>query len=125
MCRLNARHQDVLWLISKGLTNAEIGRHLGLSERTVKDYVGRLLLVPEASNRTELIGRMLPDLRLQPERSDRTEPSCNGSRSIAPIEADFVTLAARSVRAVSPFSIISKRSSPSRVRFRRSRWSHP
>jgi len=75
MCRLNARHQDVLWLISKGLTNAEIGRHLGLSERTVKDYVGRLLLVPEASNRTELIGRMLPDLRLQPERSDRTEPS--------------------------------------------------
>ena len=51
------------------------------------------------------------------EGSHTPECNCNGSRSIAPIEADFVTLAARISRAVSPFSIITKRSSPSRVRF--------
>jgi len=43
--------------------------------------------------------------------------ACNGSRSIAPIKADFVTLVARSLALSPPSSIISKRSSPSRVRF--------
>ncbi len=59
--RLTATHEQVLLLISKGLRNGEIGRLLGLSERTVKGYVTQLLLIFDVSNRTELIGLFAED----------------------------------------------------------------
>jgi DNA-binding CsgD family transcriptional regulator len=59
--RLNARQNDVLLLIAKGFHNSEIGLALGISERTVKYYVAQLLLIFGATNRTELVGLMLPE----------------------------------------------------------------
>jgi DNA-binding NarL/FixJ family response regulator len=41
--RLTEREHDVLRLVAKGLSNAEIGQQLFLSETTVKTHVGRVL----------------------------------------------------------------------------------
>ena len=57
--RLNARQRDILHLISKGFHNAEIGRQMNLSERTIKGYISQLFLIFDVTNRTELIGRLL------------------------------------------------------------------
>ena len=54
---LNSRQQSVLFLLCKGLRNAEVGRQLGISERTVKGYVSQLFLIYDVTNRTELVGR--------------------------------------------------------------------
>ena len=56
MRRLTARQQAVFVLVAKGLRNREIAGQLGLSERTVKGHVSELLLIFEATNRTELVG---------------------------------------------------------------------
>jgi len=55
---LNSRQQNILFLVCKGLRNAEVARQLGLSERTVKGYVSQLFLIFEVTNRTELAGRV-------------------------------------------------------------------
>jgi DNA-binding NarL/FixJ family response regulator len=51
------RESEVLDLIVRGLTNREIASRMGLSERTVKGYVGGLLRRFEVSNRTALVAR--------------------------------------------------------------------
>ena len=56
---LNKRRRDVLDLLCRGLTNAEIGQQLGIGSRTVKWYVSQLLVKYEATNRTELVGIVL------------------------------------------------------------------
>ena len=40
---LTAREQDILRLIADGLSNAEIGQHLYISETTVKTHVTHIL----------------------------------------------------------------------------------
>lgn len=40
---LTERELDVFWAIARGLSNAEIGRELSLTEATVKTYVTRIL----------------------------------------------------------------------------------
>lgn len=50
---LTPREQEVLTHIADGLTNAQIGRHLWLSEQTVKFHVRNVLRKLEAGNRTE------------------------------------------------------------------------
>ncbi|MBD1915394.1 MULTISPECIES: response regulator transcription factor [Cyanophyceae] len=50
-----AREQDVLTLLSDGLSNAQIGDRLFLSPRTVEKYVSSLLRKTETSNRSELL----------------------------------------------------------------------
>ena len=57
--RLNQRQLDVLHMVCKGLRNAEIAHQLGISERTVKGYVGQLFLIFDVTNRTELVGSRL------------------------------------------------------------------
>jgi DNA-binding NarL/FixJ family response regulator len=59
--RLNTRQREVLFLLSKGLRNSEIGKLLGLTERTVKSYVSQLFLILDVSNRTELAGLVSPN----------------------------------------------------------------
>lgn len=54
--RLNERHREVLVLVCKGLRNSEIGKLLGVTERTVKWYMTQLFLILGATNRTELVG---------------------------------------------------------------------
>ncbi|MGH8875773.1 MAG: response regulator transcription factor [Stackebrandtia sp.] len=50
---LTERESEVLACLAEGLSNAEVGRRLYLSEATVKGYVSRLLLKLECDNRTQ------------------------------------------------------------------------
>lgn len=53
--RLTPRQSEVLELVSKGLTNREIGPLLGISARTVKYHVEMMLYNFQVTNRTELV----------------------------------------------------------------------
>ena len=55
MSRLSPRAQEIMALMAKGLTNAEIADVLGLSLSTVKGHVERILKRLEVSNRTEAV----------------------------------------------------------------------
>ncbi|MDB9538532.1 response regulator transcription factor [Anabaenopsis tanganyikae CS-531] len=52
---LTPREQEVLELLTHGLSNADIGGELHLSPRTVEKYVSSLLRKTETSNRAELV----------------------------------------------------------------------
>jgi len=52
---LTARQLEVLQLISRGLPNKTIGRHLGVSEGTVKTHVKALLAKLDVQSRTEAL----------------------------------------------------------------------
>ncbi|MDA0266869.1 MAG: response regulator transcription factor [Cyanobacteria bacterium] len=52
---LTAREQDVLDLLSGGLSNGQIAERLYLSPRTVEKYVSSLLRKSNTSNRAELV----------------------------------------------------------------------
>jgi DNA-binding NarL/FixJ family response regulator len=45
--------------MSKGLRNSEIARQLGISERAVKYCISQLMLILDATNRTELVGQFV------------------------------------------------------------------
>jgi DNA-binding NarL/FixJ family response regulator len=51
---LTDREREVLAGIGRGLSNAEIGRELFMSEATVKAHVSRVLVKLEASNRVQV-----------------------------------------------------------------------
>jgi DNA-binding NarL/FixJ family response regulator len=52
---LTAREMDVFRLITRGLSNAEIGRELYISDTTVKTHVGRLLQKLDLRDRAQAI----------------------------------------------------------------------
>jgi DNA-binding CsgD family transcriptional regulator len=52
---LSEREQQVLELTAQGLTNAEIGRKLFVSEETVKSHLRHLLAKLQARNRAHLV----------------------------------------------------------------------
>ncbi len=52
---LSVREMEVLRLMSQGMSNKEIGKHLFLSEGRVKDYVSSILHKLGAKNRVEVI----------------------------------------------------------------------
>jgi DNA-binding NarL/FixJ family response regulator len=52
---LTDRERDVFLAIAQGLTNAEIGRHLFVSESTVKTHVGRVLAKIGARDRVHAV----------------------------------------------------------------------
>jgi DNA-binding NarL/FixJ family response regulator len=54
---LNGREGDVLRLMADGLTNEEIGKHLYLTENTIKTHVSALLTKLRAANRVEAVMR--------------------------------------------------------------------
>jgi DNA-binding NarL/FixJ family response regulator len=49
---LSTREREVLDLVAQGLANKQIGRALGISERTVKAHLGRVFRVIGVSDRT-------------------------------------------------------------------------
>lgn len=51
---LTERERQVLGLVSDGLSNAEIAAHLGLSSKTVANYVSEILSTLHARDRTRL-----------------------------------------------------------------------
>jgi len=55
LCSLTTREQEVLELLTHGLSNAEMGHQLYLSPRTVEKYVSSLLRKTTTSNRAELV----------------------------------------------------------------------
>jgi DNA-binding NarL/FixJ family response regulator len=53
--QLTAREREVLELIARGYDNARIGRHLGLSEKTVRNNVSMVLAKLPAATRAEAV----------------------------------------------------------------------
>lgn len=53
MSRLNARENEILALVTSGMSNKRIAIHLGLQEKTVKYYMTRIMTKLEVVNRTE------------------------------------------------------------------------
>jgi DNA-binding NarL/FixJ family response regulator len=52
---LTAREREVLTLVARGWSNAEIAERLNLSPATAKTHVGRLLTELQARDRTQLV----------------------------------------------------------------------
>lgn len=52
---LNARQMEILELVARGVTYKEVGEKLGLSERTIKYHMGRILEQLHFENRAQLI----------------------------------------------------------------------
>lgn len=53
LARLSIREERILELIADGRTNREIGRRLGLAEKTVKNYVSTILSKLEVTRRAQ------------------------------------------------------------------------
>lgn len=51
--KLTGRERDVLALLGEGLSNADAGRRIHMSEATVKTYVSRILAKLECENRVQ------------------------------------------------------------------------
>jgi DNA-binding NarL/FixJ family response regulator len=50
---LTSRESQVLRLVAEGMSNAEIGRRLAMSEPTIKTYVSRVLTKLDCANRVQ------------------------------------------------------------------------
>jgi DNA-binding NarL/FixJ family response regulator len=51
--QLTARQREILVMLSRGLTNAEIAGALGIAEGTVKTHISAILQILDVTNRTE------------------------------------------------------------------------
>jgi DNA-binding NarL/FixJ family response regulator len=54
---VSSREMEVLVFLRKGFSNAQIGRTLGITERTVKAHVGALMKKLNAADRAEVVAR--------------------------------------------------------------------
>lgn len=52
---LTGRERDVLLEVARGRSNAEVGRHLGLAELTVKSHLYHVMRKLQLSSRTQLV----------------------------------------------------------------------
>jgi two-component system, NarL family, nitrate/nitrite response regulator NarL len=50
---LTRREEDILRLVSRGLSNKEVGRELDLQEKTVKNYMTNIMQKLQARSRVE------------------------------------------------------------------------
>lgn len=72
VARLTVREMQVLQLVTEGLTNRQIGQHLGIAERTVKNVVSHVLDKLQLPNRTQaaLFGAEVLKAPCRPPRTD-------------------------------------------------------
>ncbi|HEY5852626.1 MAG TPA: helix-turn-helix transcriptional regulator [Aldersonia sp.] len=63
---LSQREVEVIALMAEGLTNAQIGRRLTITEGTVKSHVKRILRKTSSSNRAEAVAIWMTSPRLAP-----------------------------------------------------------
>lgn len=54
---LTAREHDVLDLVARGLTNAEVARRLGVSDKTVRNHVSNVFSKLHVAGRAEAVAR--------------------------------------------------------------------
>lgn len=59
---LTARQKDIVLLSARGLTNAEIARHLSISPHTLKDYMKDIYGRLEVNSHRALLERITPEL---------------------------------------------------------------
>jgi DNA-binding NarL/FixJ family response regulator len=67
LATLTPRESQVLNLVAEGLSNAEIGRRLRMSEPTIKTYVSRILTKLDCANRVQA-AMLVRDARPGPPR---------------------------------------------------------
>ncbi len=85
--RLTERQLEVLELISKGLTNAEIAGVLGIAPATAKNHVSAVLQALDVSNRTEAVG-MLEGLQGREASEEDSVPGFGRRPAIAVLPFD-------------------------------------
>jgi DNA-binding NarL/FixJ family response regulator len=78
---LTSREQQVLELILLARSNREIAAQLGIEERTVKAYVGRLMRKTGADNRIKLSMSALNHSLLSPEAAQQKKESGRQAKS--------------------------------------------
>ena len=71
---LTAREREVLTLIGRGLTNAELADELVISPLTAKTYVSRILTKLGARDRVQLVIAAYESGIVQPSRRESPEP---------------------------------------------------
>src|SRR5580698_4161133 len=79
--QLTSREQQVLGLILMARSNREIAEQLGIEERTVKAYVGRLMRKTGSDNRIKLSMSALNHSLLSPEAAQQKKESGRQAKS--------------------------------------------
>ncbi len=107
--RLTAREMDVVELVVEGLTDAEIGKRVHLSERTVHGHVANARRKVDARSRTQLavIALRTGIVPLHPEAEDELTRQTRARRATRPERPPLIprartrtrTAAAREARA--------------------------
>lgn len=85
--QLTQRQLEVLELLAKGLTNADIARVLGIARATAKNHVSAVLQALDVANRTEAVG-MLEHLNLRETEEEAGVPGFGRRPAIAVLPFD-------------------------------------